>query len=124
MTLLLVSLCGGLGALARFLLDAAINARVRTDFPAGTLTINVTGSLLLGFLAGWAGGHAGFPPALQAALGVGFCGGFTTFSTASVEAMRLWSADGVGAAARYVVASVAGATIAVVFGLAAGSAIR
>ncbi len=123
MTLLVVSLCGGLGALARFLLDAAINARVRTALPLGTLTINVTGSLVLGFLAGWAAGHAGFPPMVQAAVGVGFCGGFTTFSTASVEAMRLWSADGAGAAARYVLLSVGGSTAAVALGLWAGFAL-
>ncbi|MGM0386582.1 MAG: fluoride efflux transporter FluC [Actinomycetota bacterium] len=84
---LLVALAGGLGATARFALDAAITRRNPTRFPLGTLLINVTGSFLLGLLVGWASGHTAGD--LVAIAGTGFLGGYTTFSTASVEAFRL-----------------------------------
>jgi len=84
----LVALGGGLGAATRFLLDSWVARHNRTGFPLGTIVINVTGSFLLGLLTGWvlAGGGAG---PLAAAAGVGFLGGYTTFSTATVEAVRL-----------------------------------
>ena len=92
MTGLLVALAGGLGAATRFALDSAVARHNRTRFPLGTLAINVTGSLALGLLSGWVlfRGDLG---ALAGVLGVGFLGGYTTFSTASVEAFRLMRAD-------------------------------
>ena len=83
----LVALAGGLGAMARFVLDSWITARWRAPLPVGTIVINVTGSLLLGLLTGWALRSAGSEA--LAVLGIGFLGGYTTFSTASVEAARL-----------------------------------
>lgn len=83
----LVALAGGLGAMARFSLDSWISARWRSSLPMGTVVINVTGSLLLGLLTGWAL-RSGDSPWL-AIVGIGFLGGYTTFSTASVEAARL-----------------------------------
>lgn len=83
---LLVGLAGGLGAGCRFLLDGVISSRVVARLPVATLTINVLGSFLLGVLTGWAGE---LYPGLGRVLGVGFLGGFTTFSTASVELVRL-----------------------------------
>ena len=87
MTGLLVALAGGLGAATRFWVDGTITQRNPTRFPLGTLLINVSGSLLLGLLVGWASGHAAGD--LVAIAGTGFLGGYTTFSTASVEAFRL-----------------------------------
>ena len=83
-----VSLAGGLGAALRLALDGAVRARVRTTLPVGTLLINVLGSLLLGLITGltlalW------LPEAWHLVLGGGLMGGFTTFSTASVETVRL-----------------------------------
>lgn len=91
--MILVALAGGLGSLARFLLDGWISARARAWFPRigvplGTVVINITGSLLLGMIAGWWMFHTG-DPTWKLALGTGFLGGFTTFSTASVEGARL-----------------------------------
>lgn len=89
MILLLTCLAGALGAVARFVFDAEM--RRRAHLPDGawaTVTINVTGSLLLGFLAGYAHQHASFDTA-ETILGTGFCGGYTTFSTISVETARL-----------------------------------
>ena len=87
MTGLWIALAGGLGALARFALDTAIARRNRTGFPLGTIVINVTGSFLLGLVAGWLLTGALGP--IGAIAGTGFLGGYTTFSTASVEAARL-----------------------------------
>lgn len=94
---LLLGLAGGLGAVARFVVDGVVRARVRSALPAGTIFINVSGSFLLGLLAG-ATLH-GAPAALQAIAGTGFLGGYTTFSTASVETVRLIQAGRVGMAA-------------------------
>jgi CrcB protein len=85
--LLLVSLAGGLGAASRFLLDGAVTRRSTLSFPVATLTINVTGSFLLGALT--EASAATDLSVLPTVAGVGFLGGFTTFSTASVELVGL-----------------------------------
>ena len=98
--LLGVALAGGAGAVARFSFDAAMQPvlkrrRGSRGFPWATLLINVSGSLVLGALAalaGLAGGAASLPPEWFAVLGTGFLGGYTTFSTASVDAARLLAA--------------------------------
>lgn len=88
MTFLLMAIAGGLGAAARFVVDGAVTHRSRFRFPLGTAIINITGSLLLGFLTGWGIAHS--PPGyLATILGTGFLGGYTTFSTASVEPVRM-----------------------------------
>lgn len=85
--LLLVALGGALGAVCRYLL--AIWIKDWTDpsaFPWGTLTVNVLGSFALGLLLGLDPESSRFAdPQLRLALGVGFLGAFTTFSTFSVE---------------------------------------
>jgi CrcB protein len=86
--LLAVALAGGLGAAARFLLDGVIRARVGSGFPLGTMVVNVTGSFALGLLTGLGLIHA-VPDQLRLIAGTGFLGGYTTFSTASVETVRL-----------------------------------
>ncbi|GAA4805744.1 fluoride efflux transporter CrcB [Tomitella cavernea] len=113
MTTLWVALAGGGGATARFLLDGAITSRRALRFPWATFTINVLGSLLLGYLTGlvlFQDASTG----LTVIAGAGFCGGFTTFSTASVETVRLLEAR------RYTagLANVAG-TLVVTAGVAA-----
>lgn len=88
----LTLLAGASGALARFLVDALIKQRWRSPFPLGTVVINVTGSLLLGVLAGLVLFH-GQSSVWQTVVGTGFCGGYTTFSTASFETVRLVQQD-------------------------------
>lgn len=84
-----LALAGGFGAVLRFLVDQAISRRGSTaGMPLGTAVINLTGSFLLGLVTGW-WASAGGDPAVKLAIGTGFLGGFTTFSTASVEAARL-----------------------------------
>ncbi|MGN6762048.1 MAG: fluoride efflux transporter CrcB [Leifsonia sp.] len=91
MTVLLVlavAAAGGVGAVARLVLDGFLRARVRIAYPLGTTVINVTGSFLLGLVTGLALAH-GLPAEWRAVLGTGFLGGYTTFSTASYETVRL-----------------------------------
>lgn len=85
---LAVCAAGGVGSAARFTLDGLIRARARLSYPLGTTAINVTGSLLLGLITGLAA-QALLAPEWRMILGVGLMGGYTTFSTASVETVRL-----------------------------------
>ncbi|WDZ82972.1 fluoride efflux transporter CrcB [Micromonospora cathayae] len=84
MTVLLVALGAAVGAPLRYLTDRAVQARFGSAFPWGTLTVNVTGSLLLGVVFG-----AAADPAVSALVGTGFCGAFTTWSTFGYETVRL-----------------------------------
>jgi len=86
-TVVWIALAGGLGAVARLVLDGAIQARLST-FPLGTLLVNLSGSFLLGLVVGL-GAAAVLPEPVQVVVGTGFLGGYTTFSTASVETVRL-----------------------------------
>jgi CrcB protein len=88
MTLLLVFLGGGIGAPARYLLDRWVQSRHRTRFPWGTLLVNLIGCLLLGIVAGGLA-HQHWSGKVEALVGTGFCGGLTTFSAFSVEAVAL-----------------------------------
>ena len=90
---LLVAVAGGLGAVARFVIDSEVRRQApRIGVPLGTTAINITGSFLLGWVTGWWAAHAG-DPSFTLILSTGFLGGYTTFSTASVEAARLSRAD-------------------------------
>ncbi len=84
----LIAAGGSVGAVARFVVDGTVRARLATKAPVGTMLINVTGSFLLGLLYGLVVSD-GAPSLLMAAAGTGFCGGYTTFSTASFETVRL-----------------------------------
>lgn len=106
LVLLITALAGGVGAVSRFELDALISRRLTSRVPLGTLVINVTGSFLLGLLAALAAEHAG--TWVLPALGTGFLGGYTTFSAASVEAVRIATADDDSAAGRRALAHAGG----------------
>lgn len=96
---LVVALAGGLGATCRFLLDGVISARAPEGavLPLGTVVINVTGSFVLGLATGLASAHL-FGPEWFGVVGAGFLGGYTTFSTASVQTVRLLQERRFGAA--------------------------
>jgi CrcB protein len=85
MIALYVALGGAFGSAARFFLGTQMQERTGAGFPLGTLVINVTGSLLLGFLLRYALGAESISPEIRALLTTGFCGGYTTFSTFSYE---------------------------------------
>ena len=89
MTIVLMTVLGGLGAMCRFALDGWIRGLARTLVPWAAWVVNLLGSVVLGALTAGAGNGAN--PDLKVILGTGFLGGFTTFSTASVETVRLLS---------------------------------
>jgi CrcB protein len=88
---------GAIGAVARYLVDGVVQDRSSGVLPYGTLTVNVVGSLVLGLVTGLALYH-GLAVAPRAVIGSGFCGGLTTWSSASWETVRLGE-DGSWAAA-------------------------
>jgi CrcB protein len=90
MNIVLVILGGGAGAALRYLTTEGIGSLLKTSFPAGTLFVNALGSLLIGFLVGLFESRA-VPPELRPLLVSGFLGGFTTFSSYSIETVRLFS---------------------------------
>src|SRR5688572_712364 len=92
-------------------------------FPVGTLAVNATGSFVLGLLAAWlARPGAARTEIMWLLVGVGFCGGYTTFSTFSLDTMALLETRGGTAAAVNVVASVSAGLIGVVAGMLLGRA--
>lgn len=94
---LLVFLGGGCGAVCRWSIGRLFPFDPLLGFPWATFTINVAGSFLLGTIAILCKDRA----AGLALLGIGFCGGFTTFSTFSIETIRLWEADRTAAGLAY-----------------------
>lgn len=114
-TWLAVAALGGLGATLRFLLDAAIGARLSGDFPAGTLVVNLSGSLLLGLLSGLAlSGDA------LLLAGSALLGSYTTFSTWMLESHRLTEDADLAGAALNLLASLALGIAAAALGHAIG----
>lgn len=99
---LLVAAAGALGALARYGVGVGLGGRA---FPWATLTVNVVGSVALGYVL--AGAAARWEPAVVAAVTVGFLGAFTTFSTFSAETMALLRDGRSAVALLYVGASLA-----------------
>jgi fluoride exporter len=87
-TALLICVAGGLGATLRLILDGMIRALIPSSYPVGTTVVNVTGSFLLGLVTGLATSQL-MPHQWQMVASSGFLGGYTTFSTASFETVRL-----------------------------------
>ncbi len=85
---LLGALGGGLGAALRFVVDGAVAQRFGTRFPWGIFIINASGSLLLGLMTGLAESSPLVPDAVFSAV-IGMTGGYTTFSTATIDTVRL-----------------------------------
>ncbi|HHW51515.1 MAG TPA: CrcB family protein [Pseudoclavibacter sp.] len=90
-TFLAIILAGGLGSVLRFITDGWVSSRVHLGLPVGTILINIVGSVLLGVVTGLAAQHVEFAE-LKTVIGTGLAGGFTTFSTASVEGANLLGA--------------------------------
>jgi CrcB protein len=114
----LVAAGGAAGCVVRYLVGVA-TLGVAGALPWGTLGVNVAGSFLLGVLVG------ALPPehAGRLLFGTGFCGGFTTFSTFSVEAVALVGQGAHGRASAYLAASVALSVLAAAAGAAVGRAV-
>lgn len=115
--LLATALAGGLGAVLRFLTDAAVTARAGGRHPWGTVVINVLGSFTLGLLTGLVL-RGGLPEAWGTALGTGLLGGYTTFSTAMWELVALADRGRRGRAAAHAAGMLAAGLAAAWLGLA------
>lgn len=121
MTFLLIALGGAVGAPLRYLVDRTVQLRTDSVFPWGTLTVNVVGSFVLGALLGAAAG-GGVPDGVVAAVGVGVCGAFTTYSTFGYETVRLASDGARGLAVVNALVSVAAGLAAAWLGALLGGA--
>ena len=106
MQLLLVFIGGGLGAALRHVVNLAGLRLVGTALPYGTFFINVTGSILMGIVAGLFAWKVSLPPTLRLFVATGILGGYTTFSTFSLETALLIERGQAWQAAGYVLASV------------------
>ena len=98
--LLLVALGGAVGSVLRYLLSG-----INTSFPWGTFAVNILGSLLIGLLVGLFSKGV-LSPEMKLLMVTGFCGGFTTFSTFSKEALVMLQAGNIWGFAGYVSVSV------------------
>lgn len=96
---------GALGSLLRFWLTAAIGRLTGPAFPWHTLVINVAGSFVIGWFSTWSAARMPLASEFRLFVTVGLCGGFTTFSSFSLQALYLAQADTPGLAAFYVAAS-------------------
>ncbi|MCC6241462.1 MAG: fluoride efflux transporter CrcB [Gemmatimonadaceae bacterium] len=116
--LLAIAAGGAAGSVTRYLISMWM-MRASGAFPVATLTVNIVGAFLLGFLAR-ALSTPDANPVLRAALTIGFCGGFTTFSTFSAEFVMLVQEGRSGRAVAYALVSVITGVLAVVAGMALG----
>ena len=114
----IVFLGGGIGAAIRHLVNQAVGRVAGTDFPFGIMSINISGSLVMGLAAGYFAFKASesWSDTARLFLTTGVLGGYTTFSAFSLDAMLLWERGEPGLAVAYVLGSV----VLSIIGLAAG----
>jgi CrcB protein len=84
-----IALGAVVGAAARYSLSGFITKLLPSSFPYGTLIINITGSLLLGFFLVWTTEHVLINPRWRLLIAIGFCGSYTTFSSYAFETFAL-----------------------------------
>lgn len=120
MTALLVMAGAVVGAPARYLVDLLVQSRHDSKLPWGTFIINVSGSLVLGYVASLVA-HGQWPTWTQTLLGTGLCGAYTTFSTFSFETLRLIEGHHLREAVIYLAGSLGVGFAAVALGWWVGS---
>lgn len=114
---LTIALGGALGSVLRFAMNEALSARFGRAFPWGTLSINVIGSFLIGLAAVLLVERWDLSPAVRLGLMVGVLGGFTTFSSFSLEVVNLAQNGALLRAMLYVLASVSVCVLAAAAGI-------
>ena len=115
--LLLVALGGAAGSALRYLVGVWTVDNLGPGLPFGTWAVNIIGGLAIGLLAGWLARVDTGDEALRLLLGVGFLGGFTTFSAFSLDVFNMINRGDIGLAAAYATSSVAGGVLAVFTGV-------
>jgi fluoride exporter len=107
-SVLWVALGGALGSVARYWIAILVAAATGPRFPWGTLLINIGGSFVIGWFGSWTGpnGPLDVPPDIRIFVMVGICGGFTTFSSFSLQTLELLQAGEIVSAGAYIVGSV------------------
>lgn len=116
--LLAVAFGGAVGSVARYGLTILIQLRTGSDFPLGTMAVNILGSLLLGFLMTFSLETIVVSPEIRLLLTTGFCGGFTTFSTFSYDAVQLLERGAYRRASLYVGGTVILSLVGTIVGIA------
>ena len=115
-----IAIGSALGGVSRYLLGGWVQRLTGAGFPVGTLAVNVTGSFLIGLFLRYALDTPTLTPELRAFLTIGFCGGYTTFSTFSYETLALMEHGQPGRALLYVALSVVLSIGATLLGLLVG----
>ncbi len=108
---------GGLGSMARYLVGLAAVRWIGSGFPSGTLIVNAAGSLLMGLLAGLIATHPRSDHNLALFLTTGLMGGFTTYSTFSLDTATLWNRGEVAMTAVYLASTIVVGLVGVFGGL-------
>jgi fluoride exporter len=111
-----IAIGSAIGGMSRYLVGGAFQRLTAGTFPLGTLLVNVTGSFLLGVILRYGVDTPSLTPELRAFLTVGFCGGYTTFSTFSYETAALMEDGEWTRAASYVALSVGVSLLATFLG--------
>ena len=116
----LIFVGGGLGSVVRFLLGRWVTTWHQLNFPLGTLVVNVVACFVLGLVVGLIDHRQAFSPEARVFWAVGFCGGFSTFSTFSYETLLLFQQPNLLSGMLYIVMSVALCIGATMVGIAVG----
>lgn len=120
---LAIGVGGAIGAMARHGVGAVSLRLLGPNFPWGTLTVNVAGSIGMGFFIAWLVAREPHTSVMRAFVATGVLGGFTTFSTFALDAVTLWRDKSLSVAGAYVAASVILSLAGLFAGLAAGRAL-
>ena len=125
LTYLWIAIGSALGGMARYAASRAVALRYGETFPWGTLTVNVVGSIVIGFVAALAAPESRvmLSPNARQFIMVGLCGGFTTFSSFSLQTLELIRNRDFAEAGGNILLSVAACMAAVAIGYIGGSAL-
>ena len=120
-SILLIFFGGGLGSVVRYLLGKCINTWHSYQFPLGTLVVNIAACFILGFIIGLADHRQLISPSTRLFWVVGFCGGFSTFSTFSNETLTLIQTGLTASSLLYIGLSILLCLVATYSGIYSGS---
>lgn len=104
---LLIAAGGALGAVARYWVGATVGGRMGLRFPYGTLAVNFTACLIIGFSLTWLGEHVELNPAWRYFIPIGFIGAYSTFSTYEWETLDMVRSGAFALAGLYAIGSLA-----------------